>query len=72
MISIIRFCGKNTDASTIATLWNITKQIEDYQRFEFLDYYVNVNSDRGPDEDGYSYTMQITPTMPLCYVWSPV
>ena len=26
MISIIRFCRKNTDALTIATLWNIIKQ----------------------------------------------
>ncbi|PAV74751.1 hypothetical protein WR25_15352 [Diploscapter pachys] len=43
-----------------------------YYSSDLQDYYVNVNSDRGPDEGGYTYTMQITPTMPLCYVWSPV
>ncbi|PAV59467.1 hypothetical protein WR25_13570 [Diploscapter pachys] len=43
-----------------------------YYSSDLQDYYVNVNSDRGSDEDGYTYTMQTTPTMPLCYVWSPV
>ncbi|PAV84479.1 hypothetical protein WR25_18287 [Diploscapter pachys] len=61
MSYIMIYCVANTyDCGATIPLYQ-------YYSSELQDYYVNVNSDRGPDEDGHAYTMQITPTMPLCY-----